>query len=218
MEVLAESPLQRLRFPLVGRDDELQSLLRALEGVVTERSCRLVTVIGPAGQGKSRIVAEVVRALDDRATTLRGRCLPYGESITFWPVLEVVKQAAAAALFRFNLGPQDCTMVYVGAGAPRCTMCVPLDCCPPPQPCTDSRTRSGCCPMAEPSWRPLDRQVVRRPRGPAVDLRPVRPGRVVRAGRLRGPELADPYRANRVVPLGRTGRKADITRRRSVHG
>src|SRR5206468_8908416 len=59
-----------------------------------DRSCKLVTVIGARGVGKSRLVEEFVRGLHGRATVLRGRCLPYGDGITFFPVGEVMKQAA----------------------------------------------------------------------------------------------------------------------------
>ena len=56
--------------------------------------CRLVTVVGEAGVGKSRLVDEFIEPLAGGATVLRGRCLPYGEGITFWPLAEAVRQAA----------------------------------------------------------------------------------------------------------------------------
>ena len=56
--------------------------------------CELVTVVGDAGVGKSRLVAEALAAIEARV--VRGRCLPYGEGITYWPVVEVVKQLAVA--------------------------------------------------------------------------------------------------------------------------
>ena len=58
------------------------------------RRCRLVTVVGEAGVGKSRLIDEFVRSVQERATVLRGRCLPYGDGITFWPLAEAVRQAA----------------------------------------------------------------------------------------------------------------------------
>jgi tetratricopeptide (TPR) repeat protein len=55
----------------------------------------MVTVLGEAGVGKSRLVLEALGAIGERATVLRGRCLPYGEGITYWPVAEAIRQAAA---------------------------------------------------------------------------------------------------------------------------
>ena len=81
----------RLEAPLVGRQDALAQLEWALERTVAERGCRLVTVVGAPGIGKSRLAHEFVTHLGERATVLRGRCLPYGEGITFWPLAEMVK-------------------------------------------------------------------------------------------------------------------------------
>jgi class 3 adenylate cyclase len=85
---------RRLDSPIVGRDDELADLRRAFERAATERTCHLVTVLGAPGVGKSRLAAEVVSWLEGRATVLRGRCLPYGDGITYWPVAEVIREAA----------------------------------------------------------------------------------------------------------------------------
>ena len=52
-----------------------------------------MTTVGDAGVGKSRLVAEALATAD--ATVVRGRCLPYGEGITYWPVVEVLKQLDA---------------------------------------------------------------------------------------------------------------------------
>jgi len=90
-------PARHLDAPLVGRAAELAQLEDAFERAVAERSCRLVTVLGGPGVGKSRLAAEVASRAGDRATVLVGRCLPYGEGITYWPVVEAVKQAAAIA-------------------------------------------------------------------------------------------------------------------------
>jgi len=76
---------------MVGRERERRLLASAWERAVSERTCQLFTILGPAGVGKSRLAAEFQASLDD-ATVLRGRCLPYGEGITYWPVVEVVKQ------------------------------------------------------------------------------------------------------------------------------
>jgi class 3 adenylate cyclase/tetratricopeptide (TPR) repeat protein len=74
----------------VGRDTELTLVREALERVRAEQCCELVTVVGEAGVGKSRLVAEALASVE--ATVVRGRCLPYGEGITYWPVVEVLKQ------------------------------------------------------------------------------------------------------------------------------
>jgi class 3 adenylate cyclase/tetratricopeptide (TPR) repeat protein len=86
--------LRRLDSPLVGRNRELAALQAAFEEAVAESACRLVTVVGEAGVGKSRLVSELMTFAEDRSTVLSGRCLPYGEGITFWPIAEAVKAAA----------------------------------------------------------------------------------------------------------------------------
>jgi predicted ATPase/class 3 adenylate cyclase len=90
-----DAPGRRLDSPLVGRERELELLRRAFERAVGENACELVTVLGPAGVGKSRLTREFLGDLGEEATILRGRCLPYGEGITFWPIAEVVREAAA---------------------------------------------------------------------------------------------------------------------------
>ena len=85
---------RRLASPIVGRARELEFLGQAFDGVVRDQACRLVTVLGSAGVGKSRLVEEFLNDRAGAATILRGRCLPYGEGITFWPIKSVVSQAA----------------------------------------------------------------------------------------------------------------------------
>ena len=89
---------RRLDSPMIGREEELRLLRRAFDRAVAERSCQLATVLGAAGAGKSRLIEELIAGLPG-ARILRGRCLPYGEGITFYPVLEVLKQAAEIADF-----------------------------------------------------------------------------------------------------------------------
>jgi class 3 adenylate cyclase/tetratricopeptide (TPR) repeat protein len=88
---------QRTQVPLIGRDHEL-NLLRELFGRVTrDQAVQLVTVVGEPGVGKSRLVWEFQRFVDDLPDIVRwrqGRCLPYGEGITFWALAEVVKAHA----------------------------------------------------------------------------------------------------------------------------
>ena len=96
----------------VGRERELELLRAAWERVRAEQHCELVTVVGEAGVGKSRLVAEALDPIE--ATVVRGRCLPYGEGITYWPVVEVLRQLdllpgeeAAAVLIRSLLGEAE---------------------------------------------------------------------------------------------------------------
>jgi class 3 adenylate cyclase/tetratricopeptide (TPR) repeat protein len=85
---------RRLDHPMLGRDAELRVLLEALEEVLGNRSAHLATVLGSAGIGKSRLAREFQAAIGDAATVLVGSCLPYGEGITYWPLAEIVRQAA----------------------------------------------------------------------------------------------------------------------------
>ncbi len=78
--------------PMVGRGRQRKLLEDAFANVVGERACQLFTVLGAAGVGKSRLVAEFLRQLEGAATVARGGCLSYGEGIGYWPVTEVVKQ------------------------------------------------------------------------------------------------------------------------------
>ncbi len=82
---------------LVGRDAELSDLVRAFDQVRDERTCRLVTVSGEAGIGKTRLTDEFVRRLGLDARVLIGRCLSFGEGITYWPIAEAVRAEAGIA-------------------------------------------------------------------------------------------------------------------------
>jgi class 3 adenylate cyclase len=77
----------------VGRERELEKLADAWERALGGPRCELVTVVGDPGVGKSRLVAEALARIGARV--VRGRCLSYGEGITYWPVVEVVKQLDA---------------------------------------------------------------------------------------------------------------------------
>jgi class 3 adenylate cyclase/tetratricopeptide (TPR) repeat protein len=77
----------------VGREHELKQLVDVWDRALAAPGCELVTVVGDPGVGKSRLVAEALAQIDARV--VRGRCLSYGEGITYWPVVEVVKQLHA---------------------------------------------------------------------------------------------------------------------------
>jgi len=84
----------RLQAPLIGREEELVALRGVLEGVVQARCCRMATVIGSPGLGKTRLVTEFTRAVRETAMILHGRCQATGEGITFQPLAEVLRGAA----------------------------------------------------------------------------------------------------------------------------
>ena len=83
----------RLDAPLVGRDEEMRRLECAYARATRERVTMTVNVIGEAGLGKTRLVQEIAGRLGREVKVLTGRCLPYGEGITFWPLRELVLQA-----------------------------------------------------------------------------------------------------------------------------
>jgi predicted ATPase/class 3 adenylate cyclase len=82
---------RRFDTPLVDREQEYGALLNAFESAVETRECHLLTVLGEAGVGKSRLVQEFAREVGAEATVLYGCCLPYGEGITYWPLAEIVR-------------------------------------------------------------------------------------------------------------------------------
>jgi class 3 adenylate cyclase/tetratricopeptide (TPR) repeat protein len=109
-----DAPARRHGELFVGRERELVVLRETWERVQAERRCELVTVTGDAGVGKSRLAEEFLPSIE--ATVLRGRCPSYGEGITYWPVVEVLKQAqvlppeeAAAEAIRSLLGETEVT-------------------------------------------------------------------------------------------------------------
>ena len=83
---------RRMDSPLVGRRHELMLLTESFGRSVREHSCHLFTMLGAAGVGKSRLAAELVDKSDARV--LWGRCLPYGDGITYYPIEEIVQEAA----------------------------------------------------------------------------------------------------------------------------
>jgi class 3 adenylate cyclase len=96
VEVLIDkgSPPRRQDTPMIGRAHQLRMLEDAYANVVRERTCSLFTLLGVAGVGKSRLAAEF---LSGRAATIvSGRCPSYGEGITYWPIVAVVKQLLAS--------------------------------------------------------------------------------------------------------------------------
>ena len=86
----------RLEAPFIGREAELELLENTYARTVRDRRAHLFTVFGDPGIGKTRLVEEFAETIGS-ATVLRGRALPYGEGVTYWPLAEMVKTAAGIA-------------------------------------------------------------------------------------------------------------------------
>ena len=80
--------------PFVGRLEELAALRLVFDAARAERRSRVVTVLGEAGVGKTRLISEFASSLGAEATVLVGRCVSYGEGATYLPLAEIVRQVA----------------------------------------------------------------------------------------------------------------------------
>ncbi len=116
-----------LQQAFVGREQELERLRAAYRDAVEKGRPKLVTLIGEAGVGKTRLLRELWRTLEEEPTTpLRrtGRCLPYGHGITYWPLGEVVKEhfgileSDSAEQMRKRLGGRELLGVTIGLDVP----------------------------------------------------------------------------------------------------
>jgi class 3 adenylate cyclase/tetratricopeptide (TPR) repeat protein len=87
------APIGSVAAPLVGRESELELLENTYARTVRDGRATLFTLYGDPGVGKSRLVREFIAGLEG-ATVLSGRCLPYGEGVTYWPLAEMVKASA----------------------------------------------------------------------------------------------------------------------------
>jgi class 3 adenylate cyclase/tetratricopeptide (TPR) repeat protein len=103
--------------PFVGRDEELLMLGRGLDRAMETTACQMVTVVGEPGVGKSRLVREFLAAIDGRALVVRGRCLSYGEGITFWPLAEAIREAIGLAEDDSDQRARELLMTSMGASA-----------------------------------------------------------------------------------------------------
>jgi class 3 adenylate cyclase/tetratricopeptide (TPR) repeat protein len=87
-----------LEAPMVGRRSELDLLRLLFDRAVRERRPSLATIVGPPGIGKSRLSHEIADALGaEGVRVVRGRCLPYGDGLTYWPLAEILKTAAGVS-------------------------------------------------------------------------------------------------------------------------
>jgi class 3 adenylate cyclase/tetratricopeptide (TPR) repeat protein len=94
LELATDGEWSTLSTPFVGRDGELEELRQAFSRARDDRACGLCTVVGPAGIGKTRLAGEFVAEARASATVAVGRCLSYGEGITYYALVEIVKQLA----------------------------------------------------------------------------------------------------------------------------
>jgi class 3 adenylate cyclase len=114
----AESFARRSDIPLVGRASELAILRDELTASADGPECRLVTVIGAAGVGKTRLVSELVAELGEHATVAAGRCLPYGDGITFWPLTELIRRLGGEQVLADAMASEpDAALVVERLGA-----------------------------------------------------------------------------------------------------
>ncbi|MEO8229049.1 MAG: adenylate/guanylate cyclase domain-containing protein [Chloroflexota bacterium] len=97
--------------PLVGRGVELAELRAGFGHVAKTGRARMSLILGPAGTGKSRLAREFLAEVDARADVLRGRCLPYGDGITYWPIAEILRDVGGL--------PADAPVLQVLAGVER---------------------------------------------------------------------------------------------------
>ena len=91
------SELRSFASPFVGREDELAALQALLDEAIGEHAPRFALVVGEPGIGKSRLLAEFARRLNDLpqvVTWREGRCLPFGPGVTFWALSEIVRDSA----------------------------------------------------------------------------------------------------------------------------
>jgi class 3 adenylate cyclase len=84
----------RVAAPFVGRGLELEALRAALTRAAEQRRCEVCTIAGPPGIGKSRLAGRFLETIRGETTVLVGRCLSYGEGITYWPLREIVRELA----------------------------------------------------------------------------------------------------------------------------
>ncbi|HZU21149.1 MAG TPA: adenylate/guanylate cyclase domain-containing protein [Gaiellaceae bacterium] len=102
LAVVPDAPGRTRRFdtPLVGRSDELAMLRQAYARAAARRACHLFTLLGPAGVGKSRLAREFTTEVAVEARVVVGRCLPYGDGITYWPLRDIVRSLGPVAGLR----------------------------------------------------------------------------------------------------------------------
>jgi class 3 adenylate cyclase/tetratricopeptide (TPR) repeat protein len=107
LDASAAGVARRLGRHMVGRVRERERLRADFADVVAGRTCRLFTLIGPAGIGKSRLVADFLEQVDGAAQVAQGRALSYGEGITYWPLVEMLVQLGIEPSEAIRSSPAD---------------------------------------------------------------------------------------------------------------
>lgn len=97
-EIVEERGIPGLHSPLIGREHELKTMQDAFEEVIQRSEAKVVTVVADAGVGKSRLIREVFSSIGAEARTMSGRCLPYGDGVTLWPLSEILMGEAGILL------------------------------------------------------------------------------------------------------------------------
>ncbi len=119
-----ERGIPGLRAPMVGRDHELDLLQSTYGRLASSGRAQLVTIYGDPGIGKSRLTRELLAWADgqgDGVTVLKGRCLPYGEAITYWPLGEILKTHTGV----LDSDPPDAALAKIAALADDVLAAVP---------------------------------------------------------------------------------------------
>jgi class 3 adenylate cyclase len=107
LDAAATGVARHLDRPMVGRKRELDRLAADFSDAAAWRTTRLFTLIGPAGVGKSRLVADFLTRVGDNATVARGRALSYGDGITYWPLVEILVQLGIEPDRAISSSPPD---------------------------------------------------------------------------------------------------------------
>ncbi len=100
VNVIAQATGLQRRFEtqFVGRKRQRAMIESIFGDLLSAGTCHLLTVLGEAGVGKSRLVSEVAGSFPSETIVAHGRCLPYGEAITYWPLVDIVREITRAAV------------------------------------------------------------------------------------------------------------------------
>ena len=107
VDVTAAGYTRRLDAPLVDRVEELERIRTVIDAALDENRCTVVSIVGPAGIGKSRLALEITAGLAGRVRVAFGRCLPYGSGITYWPLVELIRDLGGLEALAAHLDETD---------------------------------------------------------------------------------------------------------------